>query len=81
MSQEWVADKESGRFSEGVVRETGQEAELDILETKRGKTFPSEEEYLRYQVGYVITEKNPLTLAISRSFMREIFFSFLGWCW
>lgn len=48
MSKEWVADKESGRFCEGVVRETGQEPELDILETKRRKKFPSEEEYLRY---------------------------------
>lgn len=44
MPKEWVADKESGRFSEGVVRETGQEPELDILETKRRETFSSEEE-------------------------------------
>lgn len=42
-----MTDKESGRLSEGVVRETGQEPEADILETKRRKIFPSEEEYLR----------------------------------
>lgn len=34
MLKEWVADKELGRFSEGVDRETGQEPELDRLGTK-----------------------------------------------
>lgn len=70
MSKEWVADKEFGRFSEGVVRDTGQEPELDRLGTKRSKKFPSEEEYLISRK--VITMKNPLTLAFKRSLVKEI---------
>lgn len=79
MLKEWVADKVLGRFSEGVVRETGQEPELDRLGTKRRGKLPSVEEYLISRK--VITTKNPLTLAIRRSLVKEILFSFLQWCW
>lgn len=79
MLKEWVADKVLGRFSEGVVRETGQEPELDRLGTKGREKCPSVEEYLISRK--VITTKNPLTLAIRRSLVKEILFSFLQWCW
>lgn len=47
ISKEWVADKES-EDSVKEWSEPGQEPELDILETKRRKEIPSEEEYPQY---------------------------------